>query len=341
MKTAARSSLDHVVGAKGLVSIRVGSGEIRLQGIDGDSVSVRETSGRALPDLFSIETGEESLALDARGRHRAASLDVELPRRATVVIESVSAGVDGMGLLGDQRLRTTSGEVTLLGAGGRIAIEAVSGDVDVVATEDLELTIRTVSGDIGIRASTISRLSAASTSGDVKVAGRLHGSGPFSIETVSGDATLAPAGAVRVETSTLSGELLTDLVGRADGRRGHRSLDIGKDGPLLTFHSMSGDLRVVATPATAGPAPGAVRPAPDTVRPAPDTMRPGPAADGPPIDPVVGPDDDAGLRILRALERGEIDVAEAGRRFETLDRAGPADASGETVRSPVVESADD
>jgi hypothetical protein len=29
--------------------------------------------------------------------------------------------------------------------------------------------------------------------------------------------------------------------------------------------------------------------------------------------------DDARLRILRSLERGEIDVAEAGRRLETLD----------------------
>ena len=32
--------------------------------------------------------------------------------------------------------------------------------------------------------------------------------------------------------------------------------------------------------------------------------------------------DEARLRILRSVERGEIDVAEAGRRLEALDAAG-------------------
>ena len=33
--------------------------------------------------------------------------------------------------------------------------------------------------------------------------------------------------------------------------------------------------------------------------------------------------DDTRLDVLRALERGEIDVAEAGRRLEALDRDRP------------------
>jgi hypothetical protein len=41
--------------------------------------------------------------------------------------------------------------------------------------------------------------------------------------------------------------------------------------------------------------------------------------------------DDARLRILRALERGEIDVTEAGNRLEALDAGTPdADAAIET-----------
>lgn len=333
MKTASGSSLDHIVGAEGLVSIRLRNGEVNLRGVDGDSVSIRETTGRGLLDLFSIESGDGSLALDVRGHHRGASLEVKLPRRAAVVIETVSAEVDGLDLVGDQRVRTTSGDVALRRGSGRIAVEAVSGDVEIVATGDVELAIRTVSGDIGMRASTIGRLSAASTSGDVKVAGRLFGPGPFSIETVSGDASLAPFGDVRVETSTLSGELQTELAGRADGRRGHRSLDIGDGGPLLTFHSMSGDLKVVAPRGTSGPASTAAdRPTSEGI------ADPAAAVDN---AGAVDTADDPRLRILRALERGEIDVAEAGRRFETLDRAGPIDPSSETVRNPVVESADD
>ena len=40
--------------------------------------------------------------------------------------------------------------------------------------------------------------------------------------------------------------------------------------------------------------------------------------------------DAARLRILRSLERGEIDVAEAGRRLETLDAGDVASAAGRT-----------
>ncbi|HEY6012664.1 MAG TPA: hypothetical protein VIU37_01605, partial [Candidatus Limnocylindrales bacterium] len=43
--------------------------------------------------------------------------------------------------------------------------------------------------------------------------------------------------------------------------------------------------------------------------------------------------DDARLRILRSLERGEIDVTEAGRRLEMLDNGDPdltSDGAGAT-----------
>ena len=55
--------------------------------------------------------------------------------------------------------------------------------------------------------------------------------------------------------------------------------------------------------------------------------------------------DAARLRILLSLERGEIDVAEAGRRFEALDAGDPGDPhpvdpSSDTTRVPTVEPSD-
>jgi hypothetical protein len=50
--------------------------------------------------------------------------------------------------------------------------------------------------------------------------------------------------------------------------------------------------------------------------------------------------EDARLGVLRALERGEIDVAEAGRRFEALDGGEPGPSVGpaeDTTRVPLVE----
>jgi hypothetical protein len=71
---------------------------------------------------------------------------------------------------------------------------------------------------------------------------------------------------------------------------------------------MSGDLHV-ARPALIG------HPEPARAREA----TPPPSERAPANGAIAAAYDDARLRILRSLERGEIDVAEAGRRLETLD----------------------
>jgi hypothetical protein len=364
--TTVGSSLEHVIGPDGLVKIRLRSGEIRLRAVDGESVRVRDRDGHDLATMFTIDLGQGSADLSSGrdsdgGRRRsghAAELEVHLPRRSTLVVETTSAEIIGDGLLGDQRYRTTSGEVTLRAAGGRITIDAVSGDVDIVATDEAEMAVRTMSGDVAIRAATLVSLRATTTSGDLKVAGHLAGPGPCASETVSGDGLLAPAGDLRIEMTTMSGDLSSDLGDRVDGGRGRRSLSIGTAGPALTYRSMSGDLHVVRPVPV--PTPAASRPtAQDT------TAQATPAAPAPPVAPAApvppaapgtstepaayaGPAavangaiaaayDDARLRILRSLERGEIDVAEAGRRFEALDAADPVDPSSETTRIPTVD----
>ena len=139
--------------------------------------------------------------------------------------------------------------------------------------------------------------------------------------TVSGDMLLAPAGDVRVEMATLSGDLQSELDGLTESRRGHRSLRVGSGEPLVEFRSMSGDLSVVrptAVPAAYDPGRPKRR---RTRRPRPRTP---PTERVPTSAPangaIVAAYEDARLRILRSLERGEIDVEEAGLRLEALDR---------------------
>jgi hypothetical protein len=344
--TTSGSSLEHAIGHDGIVKIRLRAGEIRLQGVDGETVRVRDRGSEALADMFSIDLGQGSIDLSDGGDHGGyrghglPELEVELPRLATLVVETTNAEIEGEGLLGDQRYRTTSGEVTLRGVGGRIVIDAVSGDLDIIATDDSEMTVKSVSGDVAIRAATLRSLRATSTSGDFKVAGRLAGPGPFAIETVSGDALLAPAGDLQVEMTTMSGDLSSDLGHRVKSGRGHRSLSIGTSGPTLTYRSMSGDLHVgrpvpVPVPAKTVEAP-AVAPAPPTPPTAPAEPTPPTVANG----AIAAAYDDARLRILRSLERGEIDVTEAGRRFEALDAADPIDPASETTRVATVDPAD-
>ncbi len=357
MTTTTGFEIEHRIGAAGLLAIRIRSGEVRLRAVDGEVVRVREINGRALDDLFEIEATDGSLALRTRrgldvgwlgfgprdlldwmgpagrgGSAYAPELTVEVPRRAAVVIEAASGELAADGLLGDQRYRTASGDVTLRAVSGKVSIEAVSGEVDVVATGTTALTTRTVSGDIEIRAATLSSVQAATTSGDFRIAGRFAGPGPFTVETVSGDGLLAPAGDVQVQLSSVTGDLNSEFDGPTV-QRGRRSLTIGRSGPLVTFRSLSGDLHVVRPVVASAPTPDGAPPAAGAPRehgapPAPPQPSTGPAGDG--NHAIAAAYDEARLRILRSLERGEIDVAEAGRRLETLDKGDPAPDGGST-----------
>jgi hypothetical protein len=339
--------LVHVIGAEGLVSIRVRDGDLRLRAVDGETLHVRDTHGRDLGSMLTIELGAGSASLserhgsgvsfDARGRHTP-ELVVELPRRATVVVETVSAEIDVDGLVGDQRYRTTSGDIGLRAASGRLAIEAVSADIDIRATGEAEVAARTVSGDVELRAGTLRSLRLTTTSGDVSVAGRLIGDGPFAVETVSGDARLAPAGDVRIEMATMSGDMRSELRGRIEGSRGHRSLAIGSAGPQVTVRTMSGDLSVVRPVPVLEPAGTEAPPAPPMPPTRPDAPAHPAVVDPAPAAParngaIAAAYEDARLAILRSLERGDIDVAEAGRRFEALDGGEPL-GDGSATRAP-------
>jgi putative adhesin/SHOCT-like protein len=352
--TPTGAQLEHRIGPEGLFSIALGSGEARLRGVGGDRVRVRARRGRDLADLFTIGLGDGSLSLrdsreTGRGRGGSADVEIDLPFEATVVVEQSSGDLEADGLTGDQRYRTASGDVRLGAVSGRISVESASGDVDIVAVGAADVTLRTMSGDVELRAGILRSLQLATTSGDLKVAGRLAGPGPFSIVTVSGDALLAPAGDVRIEMATLSGDLHSELGGRVENGRGRRTLTIGSSGPTVEFRSMSGDVTVTRpkaydASATASDDPETAAfededPGQDASRaaetqpeaPTPETATDHPATNG----AIEAAYDEARLRILRSLERGEIDVAEAGRRLEALD-GGPdepaADADADTAR---------
>jgi putative adhesin/SHOCT-like protein len=347
--TTTRSSLEHRLGAEGLFSIRVRHGEIRLRGVDGDSMTVRERHGRNLEDLFDIDLADGSASIrESLGNRRhggSPDVEIDLPHRATVVVETSSGDLEVDDLTGDQRYRTASGDLRFRGVGGRLSIEVHSGDIDITSVGEADVNLRTLSGDVELRAGTLRSLRVNSTSGDLKAAGRLAGPGPFTIESVSGDVLLAPAGDLRIELQTVSGDLLSDIEGVTDHGRGRRSIAIGTGGPLLIVRSTSGDVRVVQAVPANGVQRGRGLRFESKDDPFDDTAEPVAGSEADPIEEpevahangaIAAAYDDARMRILRSLERGEIDVAEATRRLEALD-AGPdtegtdADADTETV----------
>jgi hypothetical protein len=190
--------LQHEIGLTGEVAIRVRSGDVRLSGVAGTLARVRARGGDALRRV-SFEPTPGALAVHSRSSD---GLDVEVPTGVAIRLEAGSADLELRGLRGTQQYRTASGDIRGRGLAGDVTIEALSGDVDLVLDGPGRLQARTVSGDLAVRAGILAAFRGATTSGDLRVAARFEGSGPFAIETVSGDAVVAPAGPVRVETST-------------------------------------------------------------------------------------------------------------------------------------------
>ncbi len=345
------STFEHPIGVDGLIVVRVRSGDVRINGRDDDRALVSTRDGHSIDDL-DIERGEGTLSIgvgpteDAAARgggHRfrgSVDIDLAIPNGASIVIESESADIEASGLGGDQRYSTGSGDVTLRGVTGSLAVEAVSGDVDIVANGSISARLRTVSGDLTLMAGALTRAEIATTSGDIEIGARFDGDGPFRIETVSGDTRLAPANDVRVEMDTISGDLSSRLGSRREDRPGRRVLVVGQGGPTIVARSTSGDVRVdrervilaIKGRHTSGTS-ADVQPsgidATESPRGALVGDRPTDTANNPddpdvseaPTKAAVGDD----LVILRALERGEIDTAEAGRRLAALDDSGSSE----------------
>lgn len=329
MNAVSGAPIEHVIGADGLFVLHLRSGSVRLRGVDGDAARIGAEDGTDLGAGFEIERGEGSFSIrhqanpkDPLGRRPtggSARLAVDVPRRATLIVDSGGADLSGEDLAGAQRYRTVSGEVVLTGVSGEIAVDAVSGDVAIAAAGPLRLEVRTVSGDVGVRAGRIDETEVATTSGDVALAGELAPGGRHRIETVSGDALLALTGGTRVEVSTVTGDVTADVPHRAEGGRGRKVLVIGNGRATLSAHSMSGDVTIVAAPPAAGRTDAAAPDEPTASAPAPDAAAPAPG--DPSAAAIAAAYDDARLRVLHDLERGDIDVAEATWRLEALDTA--------------------
>jgi hypothetical protein len=353
MHDTAALLLDHPIGRRGRVAIRLASAEIRIVGEEGDRATVRTPDGGGLPDRVILETEEGALTIreqEALGTpfgsgRRTIRLEVGVPHAAEIVVDTASGSVDARGLRGEQRYRTASGDLRLVEAAGRIDVNAVSGDAV------LELGIRTVSGDVRVDGGSVDVVRVQTTSGDIRLDSPLTGKTGNTIETLSGDVAVLATAGIRVEARTVSGDLTSELPHRSEGRAGRRTLVIGDGAIELSFRSVSGDLRIHDGSRSKGrrskaevPFP-ALPPAPPIpaiphVPPLPgasadpstlsrvDEIEDGPAASrdedpaiGPGRDDAVAPDpaDDERLTVLRALERGELDVATAMDRLAELD----------------------
>jgi len=330
--------IEHEIGNGGRLAVRVTSPDVEMRAVDGGTARVRATfeiraaSDADADEIFNrirLQVTEDPGSLEVTERRDGpgglgslmrllggsgrvdASVAVDAPRGCDLSYDGVSADVTATGFRGSQQYRTVSGDLVLENVGGDLRVRGVSSDITLRASAPLpSLEINTVSGDVSAIAPAVGQLRVVTVSGDVELETSLADGPAHRVETVSGDFSLGlSGGGLTVEVRGLSTDVDVRLPHRAEGSRERRRYVIGDGGPDLLFSSMSGDIEVRTPHRGALPTPP-TPPMPPT-SPKPPTL---PGRTSP-----VGPDQQ--LDVLRALERGQIDVDEAARRLAGTDRS--------------------
>jgi DUF4097 and DUF4098 domain-containing protein YvlB len=240
---AGNDSIDRKIAAdpNGEVVISNVSGSIDVRGWDRNEVRVTGDLGSGVERLDLETSGGRTVVKVVLPRGNShdgeADIEVSVPRNSSVEVSAVSADVSSRGVLGTQRLKSVSGEVTADIAGDESEVRSVSGDVTVRGTGkpirlrvssvsgNLDLTnaagsldVVTVSGDANVEMGDTSDVRGRTTSGSLEVRGKLTRDGRVDVEGVSGDIILrlsAPGG-LSTEIESFSGDINGCLAGNVE-----------------------------------------------------------------------------------------------------------------------------
>lgn len=272
-------NLQHAATPTARISISNVAGEVRVSAWDRASVQVGGQLGDgAKPLAITGSDSDLAIKVEPKGgsgwfnwgsdnRMGPTTLDVHVPRGATLVVNVVSAplvvdGLDG----GDITVSTVSGRARINARAPALDIDSVSGNIE-LAGHAAKASLQSVSGDIlapvlGSQAKlqTVSgriqasggpwrQFTLSTVSGDVQVAGGLAPDGKLAIDSMSGNVQLQlPAGtSANVHASSFSGDLRSDAGNAQKSEHGPGSkLDarLGNGSGSINVETFSGDLRI-------------------------------------------------------------------------------------------------
>lgn len=238
-------------GPTGRVEVQNPTGEVRVAAWDRNEVRVTGTlaSERDRVDVLD-EGGGVVVRVTGRGGGRSGqnSIEVRVPARKDVEVNSSSGGVTVTGIEGDVEARSISGPVRVTGARSRhISATSRSGPVDVDASCE-HVEANSTSGPVTVAGTVRDRVEANSVSGTVRITAA---AGEVEAGSVSGDVQVASmrgraevhsvSGDIRVAGRALSGSFQTVTGGIV------LTGDLARDGDLeLTSHS--GDVTLQLAP---------------------------------------------------------------------------------------------
>jgi len=217
------------------------SGSIDVRGWDRNEVQVTGHLGEDVERLELSTSGGRTIVkvvLPRGNSHDSdAVISVQVPKNSTVEVAAVSADVSSQDVLGTQRLKSVSGEITADISGDDSEVRSVSGDLTVrgsgkpislrvnSVSGNLDLThgagdleVVTVSGGARVQMNDATQIRGRTTSGDLEVRAKLARDGRVDVEGVSGDITLnvsAPGG-LSTEIESFSGDIEGCLAGSVE-----------------------------------------------------------------------------------------------------------------------------
>lgn len=225
-------------------------GNVSIENIKGRIV-VRTWAQPQVKITGSLGKGAERLEVDGDSRdlsievkypeHRngwnwkrddfeATVLEITVPQKASLDIESVAADVDVQQM-----------------AGRKLDVSSVSGNIVVTASSPGQASFENVSGDLTLRITTDS-VDVENVSGDINLQGGL--TGRVSVETVSGNATVMAKTLSKLQFSSVSGDanlhaaLATNGVVTGETVSGSLNINLPKTtSAQLSIETFSGDIK--------------------------------------------------------------------------------------------------
>ncbi len=220
---------------KGRIIVRTwAQPSVRITGSLGNGVEKLQIDGSAQSLRIKVKYPEHDggwLNWGKGGRSEPSVIEVTIPQRASLSVDSVSADVDVQQMAGrklsvdnvsgavsvtasspgEASVDSVSGDITLRITSPHVDVDSVSGDIHLQGVLRGSLKLESVSGDVFLSTAALQELRVQTVSGDAQLQAALVGNGSVKAETVSGNVTLALPRATdaRLHAESFSGTILS------------------------------------------------------------------------------------------------------------------------------------
>ena len=169
-----------------------------------------------------------------------------------------------LGVVGDVRVRTSNGEVSVDGANGALDVRTSNGAIDVVG--GAEATLATSNGNVGARlvpgpvdvttsnggvalADVGGRTKVRTSNGRIRLESRGDHRSVFDLKTSNGDVDVFLPGqpSARVDVRTSNGGIVVDGADEVEGSKRRKTVRFGGGEPACEVTTSNGDVRLVRT----------------------------------------------------------------------------------------------